>query len=707
MFRDRGSRRGAAQVLALPERPEGAGSPRLGRAALRQALPLLAALLLLFLLGDRVRAIDPGAVRDAFGRIPPLAWLLAGTATLVSFLALGRYDAVIHRFLGTGVAPQAAGRAGMTAIAISQTAGFGLVTGALVRWRMLPGQSLWQAVRLTLAVTVWFLAAWSVVAAGAVLLCAGAGPLAAPPARFLAGVVLLAAAAGLVLSLAAPRLAVAGRAFRVPALPALGRLQLYAAADTLAAAAALWVLLPPEAAVAPGALVAAYLVALGAGIVLATPGGLGPFECALVAFLPGAERDALLAAVLAFRLVYFAVPALLAVLVLGFGPRAMDRAFARGGAADPDTRRAGPVLIAPPAVAAAPGVAALLAGAARAECGVLRQGEHALLLAPGGRNGWVLGRGRQALVALFDPLAGGRGAGATLPGLARAAREAGLVPCLYKCSARTAAAARTAGWTVRAVAAEHLLDPRAARGFAGPDHAGLRRKLRKAAKSGVRVERALPGTAPMAELAGVAAAWARARGGERGFSMGRFAPAYLAGARLYLARCGDRVVGFASFHEARGEGGRGEWVLDLMRALPEAPDGTMQALVARAVEEAAVEGAGRLSLAALPAPVAAGAVPGLAPVAALAARLAARFGRGRRVDGLAQFKAGFAPRAEPLYIAAPSWPALALAALDILREVHHPPPLPDAAATAAGAESAEGARVASCPPPGPLRPSAA
>jgi len=624
--------------------------PRLAPRVLRQALPLLAAGLAAVLMRDRIPAVDPGAVRDALAHIRPLQWLCAAAAAAVSFAALGRYDAVIHRYLRTGIADAAARRAGMTAIALSQTTGFGLVTGALARWRMLPGLSLGQALRVTAAVTLLFLVAWSVVAAAMVLAFRPGGPLGTPAVAVTAAAVILLATAGTGLSLLCPQARAGGRSLALPPLPALARLLLYVTLDTSAAALALWFLMPEGATAAPAEVAAAYLAALGAGLILATPGGLGPFDLALLAFLPAAPREGLLAAILAFRIVYFAGPALVAVAALARGPLP----------ATPGHRLEPSATLLPPATALpAAEAGGLITGAARAECGLLRQGEHGLLLARGGRDGWVVGRGGQALVALFDPVAGAAGAALLLPGLAAAARAEDRVPCLYKCSARTAAAARRLGWAVLPVAREQVVAPSPAAGFAGPAFAGLRRKLRKAAQAGVTVEAVAAGGAlPLAGMAAVSARWAAARGGERGFSMGRFEPRYAGAQRVWLARAGGRVVAFATFHE-----GSSEWVLDLMRWDAGAPDGTMHALVARAIGDAALAGIGRLSLAALPCP------PRRIPARRLFRSLAAS-------EGLARFKSAFAPRAETLYIAAPSGPALALALLDILRAVHRPAPLP-------------------------------
>ncbi|MEI2804819.1 phosphatidylglycerol lysyltransferase domain-containing protein [Albidovulum sp.] len=648
----RGGRTGAMALASGRDRP------RLAPLVLRQALPLLAVVLAAVLMRERFRAVDPGAVRDAVAQIAPVQWLCAAAATAVSFLALGRYDAVIHRYLRTGIPDRAARRSGMTAIALSQAAGFGLVTGALARWRMLPGLSLWQALRVTASVTVWFLIAWSVVTAAMLVALRPEGPLGAPGVAAAAASVLLLAAAGAGLSLVSPQIRIKGRSLALPPLPALARLLVYATIDTSAAALALWFLLPEGAAPAPAEVAAAYAVALGAGLILATPGGLGPFDLALMTFLPATSPDGLLAAILAFRIVYFVCPALVAIAALARGPLPQRRGgpsrHARGRLSP-----AGAPLLLPATVPAFAEAGHLIAGAARAECGLLRQGEHHLLAARQGRDGWVVGRGGQALAALFDPVAGTAGAALLIADLAAAARAEDRVPCLYKCSARTAAAARRLGWAVRPVAREQVVAPSRTAGFSGPAFAGLRRKLRKAAEAGITVEPAAPGSAlPLAEMAAIAARWAAARGGERGFSMGRFAPFYVGAQRVWLARAGGRIVAFATFHE-----GGAEWVLDLMRWDAGAPDGTMHALVARATGDAAGAGVGRVSLAALPCP----------PRCGPARRLFLRLGG---AEGLARFKSAFAPRAETLYIAAPSWPALGLALADILRAVHRPGPLP-------------------------------
>ncbi|MGB3313264.1 MAG: phosphatidylglycerol lysyltransferase domain-containing protein, partial [Albidovulum sp.] len=622
----------------------GDARPRFGRILLRQVVPLAAAVLFLVLLRDRILAIDLGAVRAALGQIGAMQWVGAGLAIVASFAAITRYDIVVHRHLRTGAAAGEAAWAGFSAIAISQVLGLGLITGALVRWRMLPGLGLWQATRLTATVTAFFLLGWAVVTAAAVLILPGVAPLLAMPVVQAGAAAILSVA---VLALGAvfwhPR--IAGR--DMPSLGAISRLLTLTLADTVAAALALWALMPDGIVLGPADLIPAYLLALGAGLVLATPGGLGAFEVALLALLPSVPAEPLLAAIVAYRLIYFALPAALAALILIRGPG--ER-----------VAKAGPGVIAPDGLQQGR-AARQIAGATRSEWGIARQGQHEALVTPGARDGWLIGQTGQALVALFDPFRGDE-TPFLIAALSRAAKDRNRIACLYKCSARTAVHARQAGYSVWPVAEELWLDPAEATGLAGAARAGLRRKLRKAANAGLRIERGRTGALPLAAMARVAAGWATHRGGERGFSMGRFAPDYVAGQRVYLGWLGDRLVAFVTFHE-----GATEWGLDLMRFSAGAPDGTMQALVAAALEDAALQKMHRVSLAALPCP------PGRWPLPPpLARAIQARSG----CSGLSQFKIAFAPRRTPLYIAAPNLLALTLAAADLAREIHRPAPLP-------------------------------
>src|SRR5690606_40476556 len=77
-----------------------------------------------------------------------------------------------------------------------------------------------------------------------------------------------------------------------------------------------YVLLTGEAGVSPLEFLGAYVVAITVGVASNVPGGLGVFESAMVLLLPSLADSTLLASLLAFRVVYFLLPAGLAALLL-------------------------------------------------------------------------------------------------------------------------------------------------------------------------------------------------------------------------------------------------------------------------------------------------------------------------------------------------------------------------------------------------------
>ena len=176
----------------------------------------------------------------------------------------------------------------------------------------------------------------------------------------------------------------------------------------------------------------------------------------------------------------------------------------------------------------------------------------------------------------------------------------------------------------------------------------------------IRAERGPLSDRQAAGFGAIDQAWQSQHGPARGFSMGRYDRAYVAWQRRYVAYDQGRILAFVTFHSIDGE-----WVLDLMRHLPDIPGGTMHALVWAAIEDAQALACRRLTLAALP--VAEGSAAD--PVARLIRR---NLNRACGAAGLRQFKACFAPHYEPLYMAAPTWAGLILAAWDVTRAITQP-----------------------------------
>lgn len=586
------------------------------RAGSAQVLPLVALGALLWLFYRHVQTLDPNAAWASFRDIHTGRWLVAVLATGASFWAIGHYDVIAHRWLGTGIPKAQARRAGLAAIAISQTTGFGIVTGALVRWRCLKGLNAWQATRISLTVSLSFLCAWAVLCAAGVTLTGGA-LVTQPILRIGAGLGLGGLALGLIFR----------KELGLPEAPRLtgwnmGVLLMWAALDTALAAFALWVVLPAANLPDPATFYVIYLLALGAGMLSSAPAGLGAFELTILFLLPGVDGAELLAGLLAYRIIYFAGPALLG-LAHTIRPQ----------------RHIAPPTLQDRRMTDLPG---LIDAGAPADWALARQGAA---LATHGMSpaGWLYRDLGWLRVTIGPPFGG-----ASPRDFARFSDAACMTPVCYKVDANTAGAARAMGWRVLRTAQEAIIDTRHWR-LDTPGRRQLRRKLRHAEKAGVRIIRAAH-PLPLDQMRALADEWVTAHGAERGFSMGRFEAGLLADQAVFLAVRGTTLLGFVTFHVARPG-----WSLDLMRHLSDLPDGAMHALVTAGINAAADAGAARVSLAAVPD------LPGR------------RLGFGTEARGLRQFKQSFDPFWQSRFLCAPNLWSLIFTGCAIGYAIHRPP----------------------------------
>lgn len=562
----------------------------------------------LWLLAQRLQDFEIADLRTSLTLVPYWDWIGAAFVTACAFWAVGQYDTVLHRHFATGADMGRARRAGICAIAVSQTLGLGVVTGAILRWRMLPEQSLGMATRITVGVALSFLAGWAVLTALVLTVLPDA------PYQGVAGFVLGAAVALTVLALIGPK-----SRFRWPNGFTMAQLVWFCALDTFLAALGLYIMVPADAGLDFATLLPAFLIAYGAGLMSGAPGGIGAFEVTFLALLPNLPHDHLLAGIVAWRLVYFVLPAILGAIVAMIGPARAQ-------------------ILAQTALH-------LPAVLPRAEIGIFAMGEHGLI---GAEATWLVGRRSHVMVGMFDPMAQ-----PALTVLRQAAGAEARWPAIYKSNARLAVAARCQSWVSLRCATEAVLHP-VSYDLAHPRRAGLRRKLRRAEAAGVSVNCGVQDR-DWPALDAIAALWAKQHGGERGFSMGRYGRDYVAGQRAYVAWQNGAVIAFITLHETCGE-----WTLDLMRHGEKIADGTMHLLVSRAIADAKARGVARLSLAAVP-QVAMWTLP------KTLSRLV------KTGQGLRQFKEGFAPKWEGRYLSAPHWPALALAACSIALAIARPP----------------------------------
>lgn len=248
---------------------------------------------------------------------------LAVVLSAVSFLLMGAIEWVGLRWTGARVPLGATQVGSFMANAIAHAIGANLLISSVVRARFYDryNVSLTQVAGTTLFAAVAFGVGLGALSGAGLLLASHAdlARTAIPPVvgRGL-GVALLLTAAGYVVLCGVRRkpLAAFGRSVALPSLGDAVSQLILGVVDNGIAAAILWILLPHGG---PSYLtfVGAYAVACIVGLASSVPGGVGVFESAMAALLPGVEAAALAAAFLGYRLSYYILPLILAASALG------------------------------------------------------------------------------------------------------------------------------------------------------------------------------------------------------------------------------------------------------------------------------------------------------------------------------------------------------------------------------------------------------
>jgi len=298
--------------------------------ARHRRLVTVAVVLLLTVVGfaaleSLTREIRYADVRAAVRALSVPRTLFALALTAGSYLALTFYDVLALRLIGRPLPWRTAALASFTSYTLSHNLGLSLLTGGSARYRVyvaagLDGMDVARVIALAGA-TFWT----GVVTVTGVALLSLSGEVAvagltlgAWQAR-LAGMLILVMVAGLFVTarVARPSFSLFGIPMPVPAPSQLGGLISIALLDILCASTALLVLIPgAEPALLPG-FVLAWSLATVAAVLTHVPGGIGVFETVILAIVPG-DRASVLAALIAYRLIYYLSPLGLAVVLLAW-----------------------------------------------------------------------------------------------------------------------------------------------------------------------------------------------------------------------------------------------------------------------------------------------------------------------------------------------------------------------------------------------------
>ena len=303
------------------------------------ALALTVCAVILFAVQDLSRNFDYHAVIKALWHLPPDVLVRALLATALSYLALVGRDAAGLRTLGITLPRPFLWIGAIAGSALGNAVGFGALTGGAVRYRVFSAAGLGpaQVARLTALTSATF-GIGLVLLGGLGLICAAPAiaHMLAMPAWVLRalGSVALAGVAALVLWCRPGRKPVrlSRYSLQVPSRRALLAQFLLVGIDVAGAGLALLALIP-GAHINAIDFLAVYTIALLLGVVGHTPGGLGVFEAVIIFALGGSKMPpaALVAALLAYRAIYFVLPLLLSGALLAvFEVRGVAKRFAPG-----------------------------------------------------------------------------------------------------------------------------------------------------------------------------------------------------------------------------------------------------------------------------------------------------------------------------------------------------------------------------------------
>jgi hypothetical protein len=307
------------------DRPQVEAAPR--RSRWRWLGPAASAILFgasLAVLWTVVAEVDAAELRAAFTAASPQQVGTAFAFMALSYLLLTCYDALALRQLKLKIPYRTTALASFTSYAVSFNLGFPLLTAGTVRYwiyapRGVPASrvaSLTVIAGLTFWLGMGLVLGWALIReADSLATLKGTHP---HLNQFLGLVALsIVAGYGIWVALGRRSMTIQGWRLELPGFRLTCAQALIGAADVCAAAAVLYWLLPASSTIGYEVFLAVYVLAVMLGVASHAPGGLGVFEATILLALSGLPRESVLGALLLYRLIYYLLPFILALALLG------------------------------------------------------------------------------------------------------------------------------------------------------------------------------------------------------------------------------------------------------------------------------------------------------------------------------------------------------------------------------------------------------
>lgn len=276
----------------------------------------------LWLLWHELKDFRPADIRQHLATLSSRQLGLAVALTVLNYAVLLGYDLLAMRAVGCRLPLGKVALASFTGFALSANLG-ALLGGTSARVRLYAawGLNSSQIIPLIIMLGITFWIGVFALAGGVFV----ASPFPIPPKLALPiesvrplGLVLL-AVVGIFLVLTRVRrirLHVGGVEFSLPSTRIALAQALVAATDLALAAACLYVLLPQGLELAYTEFLGIYLLGVTAAVITHVPGGVGIFELIVLTFIPSPDTGAAVASLLAFRVIYYLLPLIVAVGLL-------------------------------------------------------------------------------------------------------------------------------------------------------------------------------------------------------------------------------------------------------------------------------------------------------------------------------------------------------------------------------------------------------
>ncbi|HUL72468.1 MAG TPA: bifunctional lysylphosphatidylglycerol flippase/synthetase MprF [Vicinamibacterales bacterium] len=296
----------------------------MGASRLRLA-PVLGAILFvaaLFVLREELRGLTLADLSSSFARLPNAALALALLLTAVNYTVLTGYDQLAFIYLGRAFPRWQISMASFVGYAIANNFGFAVLSGTAARYRFYSrwGLSASEISRIVVFYSGTFWLGLLVLGGWSLLASPPPGLARLPEFRFATPIGLMLVSVSLAYAVATfvarGPIKAFGVEFKLPT-PRLASAQFaLSIVDWGLAVAVLWVLFP-EPRPPFSQTVSAFVAAQVLGLLLNVPGGLGVFEAAMLLLLgPAISRANLLSSLVAFRVIYYLLPLLMALIVL-------------------------------------------------------------------------------------------------------------------------------------------------------------------------------------------------------------------------------------------------------------------------------------------------------------------------------------------------------------------------------------------------------